>query len=210
MLKRPHSTHFTRPLALALALIITLVVTGRSLVPVCAKEPQPPAGTVAKTMPQSSPGTIRISPSAPILAQGQTITLYIWLEDIQDYYGVDLKLSFDPTVLAPDSGTLTPLWDVFDSANSFSIRNQVNPAAGTAWYAVTNVNPAEPFSGTGRVCAIGLRALRPGNSVVDIYYAKGGTRDGASLYPVRTNALVSVTGDSERPYQLDLPVIVAP
>lgn len=137
-------------------------------------------------------GIVRIK--APPAAQpvGGSTTVEIWLENVIGYYGVDVRLSFDPGIVRVPSEQVTPLWDVFDASNHFIIKNQVNNEAGTAWFAVANVNPSEPFSGSGRVCSITFSGQSVGRTVIEVTYAKGSSRDGAPLYPQMVDGILAI------------------
>ena len=71
-------------------------------------------------------------------------------------------------------------------------------------YALTNMNPAEPFTGTGRVCSITFTGMSSGAAVLDFFYVKGSTRDGDELYPAPMDGSV-VVGSI---YRSHLPVVV--
>jgi hypothetical protein len=68
---------------------------------------------------------------------------------------------------------------------------QVTPV----WYVVANMNPALPFTGTGRICSITFEGLAPGTSLLDLTYAKAANRDGDTLYPVPIDGIISVLGE---------------
>ena len=137
-------------------------------------------------------GKLRIVPAVAEIEAGQILTVEVWLEDAASYYGLDLRLSFDPAVAQVPSGRVVPLWDVFDSANHFAIKNEARNVGGTMWYAVTNINPAEAFTGTGRVCAIAFNGVASGTTALHFTYAKGSTRDGEGLYPTTVDGQVVV------------------
>ncbi len=137
-------------------------------------------------------GIVRVQ--APSAAQpiGSDVTVEIWLDGASNLYGIDVRLAFDPDVVNVPSEQVTPLWDVFDANNHFVIKNHVDNDAGIAWYAVTNVNPSEPFTGTGRVCSITFSGLHPGVTDLEYTYVKGSTRDGAALYPLRVDGMLAI------------------
>lgn len=137
-------------------------------------------------------GIVRIlAPSAAQPVGGNT-TVEIWLENVVGFYGVDIRLSFDSDMVRVPSGQVTPLWDVFDSSNHFIIKNQVDNDAGMAWFAVTNMNPSEPFTGTGRVCSITFSGQRTGSTAIEFAYVKGSSRDGAPLYPQPVDGILAI------------------
>jgi len=137
-------------------------------------------------------GTLRIQPQTSTVGPGGSVTVEVWLEDVGDYYGVDFRLAFHPSVLSVPAGQVTPLWDLLDPTNHFVVKNEADNAAGSVRYAVANMNPAEPFSGSGRICSITFSGLQPGASALRLVYAKAATRDGGALYPVLVDALIGV------------------
>ncbi|MBC7265222.1 MAG: DNRLRE domain-containing protein [Chloroflexi bacterium] len=142
--------------------------------------------------PQDLPGVIKILPSPATVDVGGNVTVEVWLENVGNYYGLDFRLSFDKTLVNVPSGQVTPLWEVFDPINHFIVKNQADNITGTVWYVVTNINPAEPFTGTGRVCSITFSGLAPGTTALDFYYVKGSTRDGVGLYPTQVDGMIVV------------------
>jgi hypothetical protein len=162
---------------------------------------------------QAQAGTIRISPTLTTVSVGEIVTVEVWLEDIADYYGVDFRLYFNPNVVEAPSGVATPLWDIFDEGNHWITRNEADNINGTVWYALTNLNPAQPFTGTGRICSITFRAREVGTTTLDIYYAKGSTRNGEGLYPVQVDGeivaaspveLTPTTDSATTPYAIQV------
>ncbi|MBC7265224.1 MAG: hypothetical protein H5T64_12845 [Chloroflexi bacterium] len=145
------------------------------------------------------PGTLRISPPSATIDVGGNVTVDILLENGGNYYGLDLRFSFDKNLVSVPSGQVTPLWEVFDPVNHFIIKNQADNANGTVWYAVTNINPAEPFTGTGRICSVTFSGLAPGTTALHFTYAKGSTRDGAALWPALVDGQIVVRGPTETP-----------
>jgi len=154
---------------------------------------------------QSQAGAVRFSPFPAQVAQGGVVTVEVWLENGANYYGLDMRLLFDTSRLQAVSGRVTPLWEVFDANDHFVIKNQVNNATGEIWYAVTNTNPAEPFTGTGRICSITFTGVEPGAAVLDLYYVKGSTRDGDALFPRQMDGAI-IVGPVHRLY---MPAVMA-
>ena len=143
---------------------------------------------------QAQAGSILISPTLASAGPGESVTVTVWLSDVTDYYGLDFRLSFDPSVVEVPSEDVKPLWDLFDEEDHLIVRNTVSNTEGTVWYALTNLNPAEPFSGTGRICSITFSALAPGTTTLHFSYAKGSTREGDDLYPAPEDGEIRVRG----------------
>ena len=153
------------------------------------------APLLAKTEAADVPGTIRIRPQPASVGVGGTVTVDVWLENAGNVYGLDFRLNFEKAKVSVPSGKVTPLWEVFDENNSFPIANKVTSVNGTynqIQYALTNVNPAEPFTGTGRVCSITFSGLAEGTTALDFTYAKASTRDGDPLYPAQVDGVILI------------------
>lgn len=151
------------------------------------------------------PGTLRLQPDPALLDVGDVVTVEVWLEDAGNYYGIDIRLSFDPRYVQVPAGRVLPLWDVIDGNNHFIIKNEADNSSGLIWYAVTSLNPAQPFTGTGRICALAFYGLAAGTSYVSFTYAKGSTRDGIGMYPGTQDGTVMVRLPER--YMLYLPLV---
>jgi hypothetical protein len=160
---------------------------------------QPPARAAVTARLAAEAGTVRLAPTSAQLDVGESVDVEIWLDDVADYYTFDVRVQFDPDLLDVPAGKVTPLWDLFDQGNKWIIRNRVDEEEGGVWYAVSNLNPAEPFDGTGRVCRITFRGLTEGISTLDIAYAQGSTRYGESLSPDRVHGELRVGSEPEAP-----------
>ena len=145
-----------------------------------------------------TPGTIRLEPSSVTANVGEPVTVSIWLENGANYYGIDIRFRFDEALVSIPSGHVTPLWDVFDESNRMIIKNQVDD--GLIWYSITNLNPATPFTGTGRICSITFVPLAEGLSPLNLCYAKGATRDGDPLFPTQSDGLIRTPGATVKLY----------
>ncbi|MBC7265223.1 MAG: hypothetical protein H5T64_12840 [Chloroflexi bacterium] len=155
----------------------------------------------------SNIGVIQIRPSLATVDVGGNVTVEVWLMDVGNYYGIDFRLSFDKNLVSVPSGQVTPLWELFDPVNHFIIKNQADSENGTIWYAVTNLNPAGPFTGTGRLCSITFSGLTTGTTALNFYYAKGSTRDGDPLYPRQLGGAIEVGSPPAHRFYLYLPII---
>ncbi|MGB9593324.1 MAG: cohesin domain-containing protein, partial [Anaerolineae bacterium] len=164
------------------------------------EDPEP--ATPDEVLPQDLPGTIRILPNPAYVDVGGTVTVYVWLENGGNYYGLDFRFLYEKAKVSIPANKATLLWEVFDEENHFIIKNTVESVDATYnryWYSVTNINPAEPFTGTGRLCSITFLGLAPGETALDFVYAKGSTRDGDALYPIQVDGTLIVRGPTDTP-----------
>jgi len=145
-------------------------------------------------------GTLRLSPAAVEISPGESTTVEVWLQNASNYYGLDLALTYDPAIVEVPSGHVNPLWEVFAADSHFVVIDRA--AAGQVRYALANLNPAKPFSGTGRVCSITFRARAPGRTVLSLATVKGSTRNGQALWPAKADGAIVVHAPaSTRPSQ---------
>ncbi|MBP6786059.1 MAG: hypothetical protein KA170_00620 [Candidatus Promineofilum sp.] len=125
----------------------------------------------------------------PVVAAGPThkpVTVDIYVENVVDLYGGDVRLSFDPTIMQvvdidPNAnGVQILLLDEFISPD-FVIRKNADNAMGTIWYAATQVNPSEPVSGSGPLARITFQGMQAGTFTLPITYQKIVHRDGTQI-----------------------------
>jgi len=105
--------------------------------------------------------------------------------DISGLYGAELRLSFNPDVLqvvdadAVISGTqITPGQVPYPD---FVAKNEADNAVGTVWYAVTQLSPREPVSGSGTMATARLRAKAAGTGNIRISFAQLAGADGLEI-----------------------------
>lgn len=153
-----------------------------------------------------APGALRLLPTPAVVDVGSTVTVELWLEDGGNYYGLDVQLAFDPQAVQVLTQRVTPLWEVFDAGNHFTLKNEANNIAGMVWYAVVNLNPAQPFTGTGRVCAIAFTGVASATVPLRFTYAKGSTRRGDSLFPALSDGSILVR--TPQRHALYVPLVV--
>jgi hypothetical protein len=122
------------------------------------------------------PTTITLSPIPANNSGCATLQVQIIINDVVNLYGADVRLSFDPAMLEviddlPDPGINIQPTDSF-LTNLWVVKNEVDNAAGTIWYAVTQLNPATPKSGSGALANIHLRGKMTGTSSLSFTYIK--------------------------------------
>jgi hypothetical protein len=148
---------------------------------------------------QDAAGTLKILPNPAYVDIGGSVTVDIWLEDVGNIYGLDFKLNFEKAKVSIPSGNATPLWEVFTPINPTDPEPFKNSVANLdetydqLWYAVYNLNPAEPFTGTGRLCSITFSGLVEGTTALDFTYVLASTREGDKLYPIQMDGSIFVT-----------------
>jgi hypothetical protein len=132
--------------------------------------------------------TVALGNAVLEVAAGQTAPLSVAVTDVQDLYGLELHLRFNPAVVQvadadPGKDGIQVAAGDFLSAD-FVAQNRADNQAGTIDYAVTQVNPNEPKSGSGTLVVIRFQGVAAGR-VSQLEVANGilTTRDG-DLIPV--------------------------
>jgi hypothetical protein len=67
------------------------------------------------------------------------------------------------------------------------------------WYAVSQINPRQPVTGTGALADIVFRALAPGTAPIEVTYRKPVHRDGSEIRAVAVGGLVVIGGSLPPP-----------
>ena len=142
---------------------------------------------------------ILIQPSSSDVDIDDTITVDIRIEDVADLYGVDVRLSFDPTLLEVQDADGNPANGVQIQAASFPapdfvVKNEADNSAGTVWYAVSQMSPTEPISGSGVAASITLKGLVEGTSSIAFTYQKIVERDGDPIPATTQDGQITVVG----------------
>jgi len=115
-------------------------------------------------------------PTSPVMAQGTTVLavspttstaltcdetiITIWVQDVVALYGYDVSVSFTPgsiQVLEVTNGGFLESGSI--------MADQIDNTAGTIWFAMTQVAPSLPKTGSGDLIRIRLHALTPGATV---------------------------------------------
>lgn len=157
--------------------------------------PTPTTGTVtatATTTPsttptataQATPATaLRVLPATGSYAVGEAISVEVWVEEVIDLYGVDIRLAFPPDLLqVQDANPTLPGVQVIPRADLLSpdlvVQRQADNETGLVWYAVTQMHPHEPVSGSGALFAFDFAVVGEGTADALVLEMILATRDG--------------------------------
>ena len=220
MTDRPYSSAVPAVWRRILGPLLPLVLLAAVLLgplPPSLSEPEPDAGYsgAVPVLPEAhlgdassllGAGTVYLSPSSSTIDVGETVTVDVWINDTADLYGMDFCISFDGGIVSVPSNNATMLWEVLDPVYKWVLYNTVTGAAESTCpctpiptdtlyhYLVTNLNPAEPFSGSGRFARLTFQGLSPGTTALQFCYVFGSTRSGGSLYPAHIDGSITVAG----------------
>ncbi len=142
--------------------------------------------------------TVIIAPSSIEIALGATTTVDIRIENVNDLYGAEVHLTFDPALLEvvdADSGAagvqIQP--GTFPSPD-YPAQNSVDQAAGKIDFAVTQMSPRDPVSGSGVLATVTFRGKAAGTSALNFTGAILANRDGESIGTATQSGSITVTG----------------
>jgi hypothetical protein len=148
---------------------------------------------------QGQTAVVRSDPAVLEIGLGESATISIVLADARDVYGIDLRAAFDPQlveVVDADPGSdgvqLTP--GAFLRPD-FVARNTADNAAGTLRYAITQVNPTQPASGTGVVLTVRFRGKAAGEAPLTLGPVEMADRQGQSLPVTVEHGTIRVVKD---------------
>lgn len=148
-----------------------------------------------------SPVNVRLAPSAIEIPLGQADDVAIEVVDVHDLYGFDITAQFDPALVEvvdadPNSTGVQVAFGTFLNSG-FVALNTVDNTAGTIRFAMTQLNPSEPKSGTGSLIVIHLHGKQVTGgtplTLVDVQLAK---RDGNSLTTNLTSGTIAVVNSA--------------
>ncbi len=143
-------------------------------------------GGRAAAAPQTA--IVRCDPATVAGPVGSTVNIDIYVENVVELYGADVRLGFDPAALqvvdadpTVEGIQIMPL-DTFLSPD-FVVRKGLGYAEDpdVIWYAVTQVNPSEAVSGSGPLARVTFTAQEAGSFTLPITYHKLARRDSLEI-----------------------------
>lgn len=145
---------------------------------------------------------IRPDPVQATVGEGQTTTVEVRIESVQNLYALDIRLSFDPAVVEvvdadpAEDGVQVQPGDLLSV--DFTVKNMADNDQGTIWVALTQLNPSEPVSGSGTAFVITFRGKQRGStSPITITYQKIVTRTGDVIPASVENGEVHVVAETQ-------------
>ena len=176
-----------RPLFIVLALLLVLLTQPALL---HAFPPQNP-----ELAPEAA--AITLWPPNGEIQGCEDFDVQIWINDVADLYGADVRLTFDPAlveVVDADGGASgVQIADGGFLQNIFTAVNEADNTLGTIEYAVTQLNPQPPANGSGVLAVITFRAKAVGSSPLAFTFAQLANRDGEEIPAPASNGTVATT-----------------
>lgn len=153
---------------------------------------------------ENSNAILRPDPLSLGLKPGDQGSMVIRVDDVQNLYGLEFHMSFDPSIIevvdadpAKSGVQIQQQNDLLK--NSFVAVNKADNAAGTIDYAVTLLNPAPPVSGGGPVAIITFRAKGNGTSPLKVDKAIFATRKAEEIKSVWQDGAIGVSPLGQAP-----------
>jgi hypothetical protein len=146
---------------------------------------------------------LRPDPLTLGMKNGETKTVAMRVEQAQDLYGLEFHLRFDPKIVrVQDADTETAGVQIEPGvwlSNAFIATNQADNKRGTIDYAVTLLNPAPALNGDGIAAMIQFKALRDGDSPLQIENAMLATRDAQKIKSQAHDGTIGVSASGQAP-----------
>ncbi len=162
---------------------------------------------------RAAPGNGAVARCEPLNAGGpfgQDLTVDIYVQDVVDLYGADVRLSFDTTIAqVVDAAANLPGVQIQPLASfmtpGFVIKKEADNDVGTVWYAATQLSPSPPVSGSGPLARITFRALAPGSFTLAVTSAQLSKAGGVPIPVTAMDCSVTFNGSAPR---IRLPLVL--
>ncbi|MBN1148522.1 MAG: hypothetical protein JXA78_14785 [Anaerolineales bacterium] len=114
-----------------------------------------------------------VQPAAGNYDFGDIITTEVWVENVVDLYGADVRLGFDPTRLQVlDDNLARPGVQISPRSDLLSpdlvLINSADNTNGEVAYVAVQLNPCPPASGSGALFQLRLQVVGSGQTEVSI------------------------------------------
>ena len=149
---------------------------------------------------------VHLAPAQALVGEGQTAAVEVRVEDVQDLYGLDIRLSFDPAAIqVVDADPATDGIQVQPGSllsPDFVVRNTADNQDGTVWFALTQLNPTQEVSGSGAAFIVTFAGKSAGSSSpISFTYVKMAQRSGEEIPASTEDGQISVVEPGEAPPQ---------
>lgn len=164
---------------------LAVLVAGAFNIPVAAQ-----GGTV-----------VRVAPATQTLNVGETREVTIAIENVNNLYGIELVITFDPTIVEvvdanPSKAGVQVSAGGFLSPD-FEALNTV--ANGKIDYALTQIAPNNPVSGSGLLIRITFKGNNAGTSALMLNTVLLADQNGSAIASASQNGAITVGGGGQNP-----------
>jgi hypothetical protein len=150
---------------------------------------------------QENQAALQFAPSPLELMPGGQGKVNIFVQNVQNLYGIEFQLAFDPhlvEVIDVDPGQAgVQIWPADWWKDGFVAVNQVDNETGRIDFAATLLRPAQPVSGTRVVAVIPFKAKKTGSGTLSIESAILSTRNAEVIPFTRQTGKIMVKPDSQ-------------
>jgi len=157
---------------------------------------------------------VLLSPASSSLSSGGSVTLEVRVQDVENLYGVDLCLSFDPNLLRVEdadpeqAGIQIADGNLFSAFDLFRVRNLAVNETGSISYTAALMNPAPAVSADGVVARITFRALGGGSGGIVFTRALLGNQQAQQIPVTASGATVLISGATVTPAPTSTPTLI--
>lgn len=144
---------------------------------------------------QESPAQVGIFDSVQV-APGEVVQVPIYIKDVQDLYGFDVIINFEPKVVqVEDADTAVPniqvsLGDFLDAG--LLLFNIADNEKGSIRFTMSQYNPSEPKSGDGILFVVRFKGVAEGESQLKTSFVQLATRDGIEITAKGVDSQITV------------------
>jgi hypothetical protein len=132
---------------------------------------------------------VRCDPSPFQTNDATTLSIDLYIQDVAELYGADVRLGFNPNVLeVQDADNYAPNGVQVQPLNGFLspdwvVRNEVDHTEGTIWYAVAQLGHTSPLpaNGSGGIARATFKTFQAGEYLLDFRYQKLAKSNGAQI-----------------------------
>lgn len=175
-----------------------------------------PGGAFLEQVGEAAPHNGAIARCDPLNASGpfgQDLVVDIYIQDVVDLYGADVRLAFDTSIAqVVDADPSLPGIQIQPLASfmapGFVIKKEADNAAGTVWYAATQLSPSPPVSGSGPLARVTFRSVAPGSFTLAVTSAQLSAAGGIPIPVTTVNCSVTFHGGTSPPARIWLPVML--
>jgi hypothetical protein len=127
---------------------------------------------------QFAPSELELTPDA----QGK---VNIFVQNVQNLYGIEFQLAFDPEIIevidADPGEDGVQVWPADWWKEGFVAVNEVNNETGRINFAATLLRPAQPVTGTRAIAVVPFAARKTGSSALSVESAILSTRNAETI-----------------------------
>lgn len=125
-------------------------------------------GSESEPVPQASYPVVLAYPESIVnVGIGETFTISVGILDVENLYGFDIKLKWDPTIIEYVSHVVLAPVESYEKGILHGpvllVKDEVDPATGTYWVASASMYPAQTFDGNGDFFTMIFRLVSPLN-----------------------------------------------